>query len=131
MRALVYHGAQDIGVEDRVPAPGRTDRSGRRPRPSHRVADVVDVGLTIPRGGPRGLGPYEIAVNVLAPGPINTEIVGGPLTDERKTSMSAEIPLGRVGRLAEIAATGAFLRFDGAAYINGATIQIDGGRHMP
>jgi len=38
----------------------------------------------------------------------------------------------RPGRpAAEIAATGAFLRFDGAAYINGATIQIDGGRHMP
>jgi NAD(P)-dependent dehydrogenase (short-subunit alcohol dehydrogenase family) len=69
-------------------------------------------------------------VNVLLPGPINTQIMGGRLTDERKTSMSAGIPLGRVGQLAEIAATGAFLRFHGAAYINGATIQIDGGKHM-
>jgi NAD(P)-dependent dehydrogenase (short-subunit alcohol dehydrogenase family) len=44
--------------------------------------------------------------------------------------MSAGIPLGRVGRTAEVAATIAFLLSEGAGYINGATIQIDGGKHM-
>jgi NAD(P)-dependent dehydrogenase (short-subunit alcohol dehydrogenase family) len=69
-------------------------------------------------------------VNVLAPGPIDTEIMGGQLTDERKASMSAGIPLRRVGQPAEIAATVAFLLSAGAGYINGATIQVDGGKHM-
>jgi NAD(P)-dependent dehydrogenase (short-subunit alcohol dehydrogenase family) len=56
--------------------------------------------------------------------------MGGRLTDERKASMSAGIPLGRVGRPDEIAATVAFLLSDAAGYINGATIQIDGGKYM-
>ena len=69
-------------------------------------------------------------MNVIAPGPIDTEIMGGRLTEERKASMSAGIPLGRVGKPAEIAATVAFLLSEGGGYINGATIQIDGGKHM-
>ena len=44
--------------------------------------------------------------------------------------MSSTIPLGRVGQPEEIAATVAFLLSDGAAYINGATIQVDGGKYM-
>lgn len=82
------------------------------------------------RGGARELGPYGITVNVLAPGPIDTEIMGGRLSDERKASMSAGIPLGRVGSPAEVAATVAFLLSDGGGYLNGATLQIDGGKHM-
>ena len=82
------------------------------------------------RGGARELGPHGITVNVLAPGAVDTEIMGGKLTDERKASMSAGIPLGRVASPSEIAATVAFLLSDGAAYINGATIQVDGGKYM-
>src|SRR3954471_6433075 len=81
-------------------------------------------------GGARELGPYGITVNVIAPGPIDTEIMGGRLTDERKASMSAGIPLGRVGRPEEIAATIVFLLSEDAGYINGATIQVDGGKYM-
>ena len=78
----------------------------------------------------RELGPYGISVNVIAPGPVDTEIMGGRLTEERKAAMSAGIPLGRVGQPEEIAATVAFLLSEGAGYINGATIQLDGGKHM-
>ena len=56
--------------------------------------------------------------------------MGGRLTEERKESMSAGIPLGRVGHPEEIAPMVAFLLSDGAGYINGATIQLDGGKHM-
>jgi NAD(P)-dependent dehydrogenase (short-subunit alcohol dehydrogenase family) len=74
------------------------------------------------------VGPYGITLNVLAPGPVDTEIMGGRLTQEE--SISAGIPLGRVGQPGEIAATVAFLLSEGAGYINGATIQLDGGKHM-
>ena len=104
------------------------DGGGTFSKGVYATAKAAVIGMC--RGGARELGPYGITVNVLAPGPIDTEIMGGRLTDERKASMSAGIPLGRVGQPEEIAATVAFLLSDGAGYINGATIQIDGGKHM-
>jgi NAD(P)-dependent dehydrogenase (short-subunit alcohol dehydrogenase family) len=92
------------------------------------TAKAAVIGMC--RGAGRELGPYGITVNVLAPGPIDTEIMGGRLTDERRAAISADVPLGRVGQPEEIAATVAFLLSEGAGYINGATIQIDGGKHM-
>ena len=52
----------------------------------------------------REMGPHNITVNSVAPGPIDTEIMGGTLTDERKAQMSADIPLGRVGTVQDVAA---------------------------
>ena len=104
------------------------DGGGTFSRGVYATAKAAVIGMC--RGGARELGPYGITVNVLAPGPVDTEIMGGRLSDERKAAMSAGIPVGRVGQPAEIAATVAFLLSDGAAYINGATIQIDGGKHM-
>jgi NAD(P)-dependent dehydrogenase (short-subunit alcohol dehydrogenase family) len=102
-------------------------RPAHPPRP-YATAKAAVTGMC--RGGASELGPYGITVNVLTPGPVDTEIVGGRLTDERKASMSAGIPLGRVGQPEEIAATVAFLLSEGAGYINGATIQLDGRKHM-
>jgi NAD(P)-dependent dehydrogenase (short-subunit alcohol dehydrogenase family) len=104
------------------------DGGGTFSKGVYATAKAAVIGMA--HGGARELGPYGITVNVLAPGPIDTEIMGGRLTDERKASMSAGIPLGRVGQPEEIAATVAFLLSEGAGYINGATIQIDGGKHM-
>ena len=104
------------------------DGGGTFSKGVYATAKAAVIGMC--RGGARELGPHGITVNVLAPGPVDTEIMGGRLTDERKASMSSGIPLGRVGQPDEIAATVAFLLSDGAGYINGATIQIDGGKHM-
>ena len=104
------------------------DGGGTFSKGVYATAKAAVIGMC--RGGARELGPYGITVNVLAPGPIDTEIMGGRLTDERKASMSAGIPLGRVGQPEEIAATVAFLLSDGGGYMNGATLQIDGGKHM-
>src|SRR4029453_5654389 len=66
------------------------------------TAKAAVIGMC--KGGARELGPYGITVNVIAPGPIDTEIMGGRLTEERKASMSAGIPLGRGGQPKESAA---------------------------
>jgi NAD(P)-dependent dehydrogenase (short-subunit alcohol dehydrogenase family) len=104
------------------------DGGGTFSKGVYATAKAAVIGMC--HGGARELGPYGITVNVLTPGPIDTEIMGGRLTEERKASMSAGIPLGRVGQPYEIAATIAFLLSDGGGYINGATIQVDGGKHM-
>lgn len=104
------------------------DGGGTFSKGVYATAKAAVIGMC--RGGARELGPYGITVNVIAPGPIDTQIMGGKLTDERKDSMSSTIPLGRVGQPEDIAATVAFLLSDGAGYINGATIQVDGGKYM-
>jgi len=75
----------------------------------------------------RELAPYQITVNSVAPGPIDTDIMGGTLTEERKAQMSADIPMGRVGTVDDVAALLAFLMSDDAGYITAATYDVNGG----
>ena len=73
----------------------------------------------------REMGPHNITVNSVAPGPI--DIMGGTLTDERKAQMSADIPLGRVGTVQDVAALLTFLMSEDAGYITAATYDVNGG----
>jgi NAD(P)-dependent dehydrogenase (short-subunit alcohol dehydrogenase family) len=83
------------------------------------------IGFT--RALAREVGPDNITVNCVAPGPIDTDIMGGTLTEERKARMSADIPLARVGTAAEVAALIAYLMSEDAGYITAATYDINGG----
>jgi 3-oxoacyl-[acyl-carrier protein] reductase len=74
----------------------------------------------------RELGRKGITVNAVAPGFISTEMVA-LMPDTVLEGMKAKVPLGRLGTPGEVAALYAFLASDEAAYINGATISIDGG----
>lgn len=74
----------------------------------------------------------KIRVNVISPGPIETPGLTGAAPDaasleKMMTGMAAQVPLGRVGDPDEIARTAVFLASDGASFINGADIQVDGG----
>jgi len=77
----------------------------------------------------RELGSRGITVNVVAPGPIETDMTA-VLGDKRLGELTAAVPLGRMGTVDEIAATVEFLASDGAAYITGAVIPVDGGLGM-
>jgi NAD(P)-dependent dehydrogenase (short-subunit alcohol dehydrogenase family) len=75
----------------------------------------------------REVGEHGITVNAVAPGPVDTDIMGGPLTAERKVAMSADAMIPRVGSTAEIAALMAFLMGPDAGWITAATYDINGG----
>ncbi|MEO7557403.1 MAG: 3-oxoacyl-ACP reductase FabG [Acidimicrobiales bacterium] len=70
-----------------------------------------------------------ITANVVAPGPIDTDMTDA-LTDSQREAMLAAVPAGRFGTTAEVAAAVQFLASPEAAFINGAIVPVDGGLGM-
>ncbi len=75
------------------------------------------------------IGSRSITVNAVAPGFIDTDMTKA-LSDEQRQSLTAGIALGRLGQPEEIASVVEFLCSDGAAYITGETIHVNGGLYM-
>jgi 3-oxoacyl-[acyl-carrier protein] reductase len=75
------------------------------------------------------VAPYNITVNAIAPGPIETDLLMSIPQDwlEKK---KAEIPLRRFGRVEEIAPTAVLLASDGGGYYTGSTLNVSGGDVM-
>ena len=71
----------------------------------------------------------NITVNIVAPGPVQTEMIDA-LNDNQREAMLAAVPLGRFAKPSEIASAVAFLADDSAGYITGAVIPVDGGLAM-
>jgi 3-oxoacyl-[acyl-carrier protein] reductase len=78
----------------------------------------------------REVGSRGITANAVAPGFIDTDMTRA-LAEEQRTALNAQIPLGRLGQPADIAAAVAFLCSADAAYITGETLNVNGGMHMP
>lgn len=74
----------------------------------------------------RELAARGIRVNVVAPGPIDTEMMAAT-SDEVRKSLTSAIPLGRMGQPEEVANAAFFLASDESRYIAGAEICVDGG----
>lgn len=87
------------------------------------MSKAAMTGMT--RGLARDLGPRGITVNVVQPGPIDTDM--NPADGEAAASQASLTALGRYGRPQEIADTVVFLASDAASYITGAQIGVDGG----
>jgi 3-oxoacyl-[acyl-carrier protein] reductase len=85
------------------------------------------VGLA--RSLAREFASRQITVNVVAPGPVTTEMTAA-LSDERQAAITDAVPLGRFATPDEIAQTVCFLASDAAGYITGALIPVDGGLGM-
>ncbi len=77
----------------------------------------------------RELGSRSITTNVVAPGFVDTDMTD-VLTDDQKSAIRAQVPLGRYADPDEIAAAVTWLAGDGAAYVTGAVIPVDGGLGM-
>ena len=77
----------------------------------------------------RELGSRSITANVVAPGPVATDMLAA-LSEDRVATLTQAVPLGRLASPEEVAGTIAFLASPDAAYITGAVIPVDGGLGM-
>jgi 3-oxoacyl-[acyl-carrier protein] reductase len=77
----------------------------------------------------REVASRQVTVNVVAPGLIETDMTKA-ITEDAKTDWSAQIPLGRMGSPADIAAAVSFLASDEASYITGQVLAVNGGMYM-
>jgi 3-oxoacyl-[acyl-carrier protein] reductase len=71
----------------------------------------------------------NITVNIVAPGPIATDMLDA-LPEERRQAMAEAVPLGRLGSPDEVAGVICFLASDAAAFVTGAVVPVDGGMAM-
>ena len=78
----------------------------------------------------REVGSRGITVNCVAPGFIDTDMTRS-LNEAQREILNGQIPLGRLGQPADIAAAVAFLSSDGGSYITGETLHVNGGMYMP
>jgi 3-oxoacyl-[acyl-carrier protein] reductase len=75
------------------------------------------------------IGSRGVTVNCVAPGFIDTDMTRA-LSEEQRTALLQQIPVGRLGNPEEVAAVVAFLASPQAAYITGATLHVNGGMYM-
>ncbi len=86
--------------------------------------------LSLTRSWAKEFGP-DILINAIAPGPIDTDMLGPEAMSAEWREKEAQIPLERVGQPEEVAAVAVFLAGPGASFMTGQTIDPNGGSVMP
>lgn len=86
--------------------------------------------ISLTKNFARNYGRHGVTANAVAPGAVDT-FMTSHIIPEYKDAYLAQIPAGRYSQPAEIASVVDFLASDGAAYINGAVIDVNGGWLMP
>ncbi len=102
-------------------------RIGNAGQANYTAAKAGVIGLT--KASARELAARGITVNAIAPGFIATDMTD-ELPIEAKEQLIGQIPLGTLGEVEDIAAIAAFLASNGAKYITGQVIGVDGGMAM-
>jgi 3-oxoacyl-[acyl-carrier protein] reductase len=101
--------------------------TGTAGQANYAAAKAGLIGLT--KSTARELAHWGILVNAVAPGLIETDMIA-PLSAEVREAYLGQIPLKRVGTPEEVAAVVRFLASEGAAYITGQVIHVNGGLYM-
>lgn len=94
---------------------------------NYAAAKAGVAGMT--RALAREIGSRNITVNCVAPGFIDTDMTRG-LSEAQSAALLAEIPLGRLGSVDDVAAAVVYLASPGAAYVTGTTLHVNGGMYV-
>ncbi len=123
--SFVRHGVGRIVTLSSVSAQRGGGTYSKTP---YSVAKAGVIGLM--RSVARELGQFGVTANAISPGPIDTDIMGGTLTDERRAELASDLLVGRIGTPDDIATAIVFLLSEQTAFITGQTLNVDGGLYM-
>jgi 3-oxoacyl-[acyl-carrier protein] reductase len=101
--------------------------AGNAGQANYAAAKAGVVGMT--KSLARELGSRNITVNCVAPGFIDTDMTRA-LPEQSRTALLSQIPLGRLGSAAEVAAAVAYLASPAAGYVTGSVLHVNGGMYM-
>jgi 3-oxoacyl-[acyl-carrier protein] reductase len=101
--------------------------SGNAGQANYAAAKAGVVGMT--KSLARELGSRGITVNCVAPGFIDTDMTRA-LSEAQRAGLLAQIPLGRLGTVEDVAAAVAYLASPAAGYLTGCVLHVNGGMYM-
>jgi 3-oxoacyl-[acyl-carrier protein] reductase len=144
------HEDWDEVIETNLTATFTLTQAAMRPMLRQRGGRIIAVGSVVAQAGNPGQANYAaskagligfakalarevasrgITVNVIAPGLIDTDMTRA-ISDKAQVDWAAQIPLGRLGTVEDVAAAACFLASDEAAYITGHVLAVNGGMYM-